>query len=181
MSFSDEEIIEKILDSNSMNYGFNLLMEKYQERVYWVIRRIVVTHEVADDLAQEVFVKIWKNLEKFNQDAQLFTWIYRIATNEALGYLRKRKNVFFIPIHDVQKELENSLEQDAEINGDEASRKLQKAILQLPEKQRIVFNLRYFDELKFSELAKVLELSEGAVKANYHHAVKKIEQYIFEK
>ena len=164
-----------------MNYGFNLLMDKYQERVYWVIRRIVVSHEVADDLAQEVFVKVWKNLGKFNQEAQLFTWIYRIASNEALGYLRKRKNIFFIPIHDVQKELENSLEQDIELNGDEASRKLQKAILQLPEKQRIVFNLRYFDELKFSDLAKVLDLSEGAVKANYHHAVKKIEQLIFEK
>lgn len=178
MKFSDKEIIEKILDPNSENYGFNLLMDKYQERVYWVIRRIVISHEVADDLTQDVFVKIWTKLDSFKKDATLFTWIYRIATNEALGYLRKRKNRFFIPIHDVKKELENTLEQDAELNGDEAARFLQKAILQLPEKQQLVFNMRYFEEIKFSDLAKILELSEGAVKANYHHAVKKIEHFI---
>ena len=180
MSWTDEEIIEKIQDEKTINYGFNLLMDKYQEKVYWVIRRMVIEHEAADDVAQETFVKVWKNIESFKGDSKLYTWIYRIATNEALNHLRKKKRRFFIPIGDIEHELSSSLDTDIYYSGDEIQLKLQKALLKLPEKQRLVFNMKYFEEMKFKDIAEVMEVSVGSLKAQYHHAVKKIEKFIKE-
>lgn len=180
MSWTDEEIIEKIQDVKTINYGFNLLMDKYQEKVYWVIRRMVIEHEVADDVAQETFVKVWKNIESFKGDSKLYTWIYRIATNEALNHLRKKKRRFFLPIGDVEHELRSSLDADVYYTGDDIQLKLQKALLKLPEKQRLVFNMKYFEEMKFKDIAEVMEVSVGSLKAQYHHAVKKIEKFIKE-
>lgn len=180
MNWTDEDIIEKIKDKKTVDYGFNLLMEKYQEKVYWVIRRMVIDHESSDDIAQETFVKVWKNLDKFKGESKLYTWIYRIATNEALTHLRKKKRRFFLPIGDVENELVSTLEADTYYSGDEIQLKLQKAILTLPEKQRLVFNIKYFEELKFREIAEVLEVTVGSLKAQYHHAVKKIEKYLKE-
>lgn len=176
--FTEEEIIEKIQDKKTVNYGFNLLMDKYQEQVYWVIRRMVIDHDVADDIAQDTFVKVWKNLSSFKGDAKLSTWIYRIATNESLTYLRKKKRRFFLPIGDVEHELSSSLESDHYYSGDEIQLKLQKALLKLPEKQRLVFNMKYFEEMKFKDIAEILDVSVGSLKAQYHHAVKKIEKFI---
>ncbi len=180
LSWTDEEIIEKIQDVKTINYGFNLLMDKYQEKVYWVIRRMVIEHEVADDVAQETFVKVWKNIESFKGDSKLYTWIYRIATNEALNHLRKKKRRFFLPIGDVEHELRSSLDADVYYTGDDIQLKLQKALLKLPEKQRLVFNMKYFEEMKFKDIAEVMEVSVGSLKAQYHHAVKKIEKFIKE-
>lgn len=180
MNWTDEDIIEKIKDNKTVDYGFNLLMEKYQEKVYWVIRRMVIDHESSDDIAQETFVKVWKNLDKFKGESKLYTWIYRIATNEALTHLRKKKRRFFLSIGDVENELISTLEADTYYSGDEIQLKLQKAILTLPEKQRLVFNMKYFEELKFREIAEVLEVTVGSLKAQYHHAVKKIEKYLKE-
>ena len=174
----EELIIEKIKDEETRNYGFNLLVREYQERVYWHVRKMVIDHDDADDLVQEIFVKVWKNLDSFREDAKLFTWIYRIATNECLTFLKRKKRKFFVPINDVQGELSAKLENEPGISGDEIQLKLQKALLTLPDKQRMVFNMKYFDDLKFKEIAEITKTSEGALKANYHHAVKKIEEFI---
>jgi len=180
LNWTDEEIIEKIQDEKTINYGFNLLMDKYQEKVYSVIRRMVIDHDAADDAAQETFVKVWKNIESFKGDSKLYTWIYRIATNEALNHLRRKKRRFFIPIGDIEHELSSSLETDIYYSGDEIQLKLQKALLKLPEKQRLVFNMKYFEEMKFKDIAEVMDVSVGSLKAQYHHAVKKIEKFIKE-
>jgi len=180
LSWTDEEIIEKIQDEKTINYGFNLLMDKYQDKVYSVIRRMVIDHDAADDAAQETFVKVWKNIESFKGDSKLYTWIYRIATNEALNHLRKKKRRFFIPIGDIEHELSSSLDTDVYYSGDEIQLKLQKALLKLPEKQRLVFNMKYFEEMKFKDIAEVMDVSVGSLKAQYHHAVKKIEKFIKE-
>ncbi len=174
----EELIIQKIRDEETRNYGFNLLVREYQERVYWHVRKMVIDHEDADDLVQEIFVKVWKNLGSFREDAKLYTWIYRIATNECLTFLKKKKRKYFVPIGDVTKELSEKLDEDVNISGDEVQLKLQKALLKLPDKQRAVFNMKYFDEMKFSEIAEVTGTSVGALKASYHHAVKKIEEFI---
>ena len=180
LNWTDEEIIEKIQDEKTINYGFNLLMDKYQEKVYSVIRRMVIDHDAADDAAQETFVKVWKNIESFKGDSKLYTWIYRIATNEALNHLRKKKRRFFIPIGDIEHELSSSLDTDIYYSGDEIQLKLQKSLLKLPEKQRLVFNMKYFEEMKFKDIAELMEVSVGSLKAQYHHAVKKIEKFIKE-
>lgn len=139
---------------------------------------MVIDHDDADDLTQEVFVKIWKNLENFRKDAQLYTWIYRIATNECLSFLSSKKRKFFLPINDVTAELMEKIESSPDIAGDEVQLKLQKAILTLPDKQRLVFNMKYFDEMKYEEMSAILGTSVGALKASYHIAVKKIEEYL---
>ncbi|MEZ5198274.1 MAG: sigma-70 family RNA polymerase sigma factor [Bacteroidales bacterium] len=177
---SDSKILELFRDPESSHYGFNLLVRKYQKPIYWLIRRMVIDHNDADDLVQETFIKVWKNLKNFRSDAQLYTWIYRIATNETLGFLRTKKRVLFIPLVDYESKLAGKLEDDNFFNGDEIQLKLQKAILKLPEKQRLVFNMKYFDELKYDEMSKILSTSVGALKASYHIAVKKIENSIKE-
>ena len=174
----DKDLLEKLRNKESRNYGFNLLVREYQERIYWHIRKMVIDHDDADDLVQDVFIKVWKNIDKFREDAQLYTWIYRIATNECLSFLTKKKRRFFLPIGDVEGELASKIDHNAYVSGDEIQLKLQKALLKLPNKQRLVFNMKYFDEMKYEEIAKITDTSVGALKANYHHAVKKIEKFI---
>lgn len=165
-------------EGENPNYAFNLIVRKYQEPVYWHIRRMVICHDDANDIMQDVFLKAWKALGSFRKESALFTWLYRIATNEALTFLKKKKKRYFLPINDVSKQLEETLEADVYYEGNEMEKKIQKAILKLPEKQRLVFNLRYFDEMKYEDMAEILGTSAGALKASYHHAVKKMEKYI---
>lgn len=174
----DRELLEKFANEQTRNYAYNLLVRKYQKKVYGLVRKMVISHADADDLTQEVFIKIWHKLPGFRQEAQLYTWIYRIATNECLNFLRKKKRRFFIPVHDVTRELSEKLDTDPLVTGDEVQLKLQKAVLQLPEKQRLVFNLKYFEEMPYQQMSEVLGTSVGALKASYHHAVKKIEDFI---
>ena len=177
---SDKEILEMILVKESCNYGFNLLVRKYQKQIYWHVRRIVIDHDDSDDVVQNTFIKIWKNINKFREESKLFTWIYRIATNEALNFLKRKRQKLFIPLVNVEERLSNSLSDDIYFNGDEIQLKLQKAILQLPEKQRLVFNMKYYDEIKYKDMSEILNTSVGALKASYHIAVKKIEKIITE-
>ena len=139
---------------------------------------MVIDHDDADDLTQEIFIKIHRHIDGFREDAQLFTWIYRIATNECLSFLQRKKRRFFLPIGDVEGELSTKLESTPGLSGDEIQLKLQKALLKLPDKQRLVFNMKYFDAMKYEEIAEILEVSVGALKASYHHAVKKIEKFL---
>ena len=174
----DSELLEHFRKDDTQNYAFNLIVRKYQQKIYWHIRKMVIDHDDANDLTQDVFVKVWKNLFEFRQDAQLYTWIYKIATNECLTFLNKKRKRFFIPIYNVEHELEGKLENSDTISGDEIQLKLQKAILKLPEKQRLVFNMKYFDEMKYEEISEIVGTSVGALKASYHLAVKKIEDYL---
>ncbi|MCU0358096.1 MAG: RNA polymerase sigma factor [Cyclobacteriaceae bacterium] len=174
----DIELLEKIRNPETRNYGFNLLVRAYQQRVYWHVRKMVIDHDDADDLTQEVFIKIHRYIGSFREDARLYTWIYRIATNECLNFLKKKRNRFFLPIGDVATELSGKLDSGVHITGDEIQLQLQKALLKLPDKQRLVFNLKYYDDLPYEEIAKITETSIGALKASYHHAVKKIEEYL---
>jgi len=167
-------------DSERRHYAFNLIVRKYTERLYWHIRKLVISHDDSDDVLQNTFIKVWKGLMDFREDAQLYTWLYRIATNEALTFLNQKKRKYFLPLVDVERQLSNTLEADEYFSGDELQKKLQKAVLKLPEKQRVVFNLKYFEEMQYEEMSEILETSVGALKASYHHAVKKIEKYIEE-
>ena len=177
MSLSDAEILTRFKEQDGQNYAFNLLVRKYQQKLYWVVRRLVIDHDDADDLMQNVWVKVWQNLESFKAESQLYTWLYRIAANEALTFLNKKKKRFLLPIGDVEHELADKVEHDPGFNGDELVIRLQKAILKLPDKQRIVFQMRYYDEMPYEQMAEVLGTSVGALKASYHHAAKKIENY----
>lgn len=177
----DEEILSKFNNEKTRNTGFNLLIQKYQQKIYWHIRRLVINHEDADDLVQETFVKVWKNLHNFRSDSQLYTWIYRIATNESITFLNKKKNKHSIPLDELNTELAESLASSSYFNGDKIQRKLQEAVLTLPEKQRIIFNMKYFDDMKYEEISEVLGTSVGALKASFHIAVKKIETILLNK
>lgn len=171
----DIALLEKLRNPDSRNFGFNLLVRKYQQRVYWHIRRMVIDHDDADDLTQEVFIRIYKRIDTFRQDAQLYTWIYRIATNVCLNFLKRKKRRFFLPIGDLEPLLAGKLTSSAYVSGDEVQGALQRALLKLPEKQRLVFNMRYFEELPYEQIAAITNTSVGALKASYHLAVKKIE------
>ncbi|SDL48044.1 RNA polymerase sigma-70 factor, ECF subfamily [Siphonobacter aquaeclarae] len=175
---TDQELLEKFANPETRNYAFNLLIRKYQQKVYGLIRKMVIDHADADDLTQETFIKVWQHLGEFRGDSQLFTWIYRIASNECFNFLNKKKRRFFTPLDDVDYELEGKVDADPELSADEIQNKLQKAILRLPEKQRLVFHLRYYDEMPYEQMAEVTGTSEGALKASYHHAVRKIEDFL---
>jgi RNA polymerase sigma-70 factor (ECF subfamily) len=174
----DKELLLKIRNPDTRSYGFNMLVRTYQQRVYWHVRKMVIDHDDADDLTQEVFIKVHKSIDSFREDSQLFTWIYRIATNECLTFLNKKRKRFFLPIEDVGQQLSAKLDSSTDLNGDEIQKKLQKALLQLPDKQRLVFNMKYFDDLTYEDMAEITSTSVGALKASYHHAVKKIEDYL---
>jgi RNA polymerase sigma factor (sigma-70 family) len=174
----DALILSKFTDDKTREEAFNLLINKYQQKIYWQIRRIVINHDDADDVVQEVFIKIWKNLASFRQDAQLFTWLYRIATNESLTFIKKKQARNNIPLDDLSLKMSESLNTDPYFTGNEIEKKLQQALLGLPEKQRLVFNMRYYDDLKFQEISDILGTSVGALKASYHLAAKKIEQFV---
>lgn len=178
--YDDKELLALFKDVEKRNYAFNLIVRKYQEKLYWHIRKIVIKHEDSNDILQNTFIKVWKGLDGFREDSKLYTWLYRIATNESLTFLKQQKTKYLLPIVDYENTLKETLVSDVYFNGDEIQLNLQKAILGLPEKQRIVFNLKYFDEMKYDDMSKVLETSVGALKASYHHAVKKIEKYFTE-
>jgi len=175
---TDQEILNNFKNPNTRHKGFSLLVSSYQERIYWHVRRILIDHEDTNDVTQDIFIKVWKNLDKFRENSKLYTWIYRVATNEALNFLKKKKKFLFIPLKDIEENLSQSLESDPYFNGDEIQLKLQQAILKLPEKQRIVFNMKYFGEMTYIDMSEILDTSVGALKASYHIAVKKIKESV---
>lgn len=155
-----------------------MLVRTYQQKIYWHIRKMVIDHDDADDVTQEVFIKVYKHIDGFREDSQLYTWIYRIATNECLSFLQRKKRRFFLPIGDVARELMGKLDNSSQVTGEEIQLKLQKALLTLPDKQRVVFNMKYFDDMTYEHISEVTNTSVGALKASYHHAVKKIEDFL---
>ncbi len=174
----DKELLVQFRDPASKERSFTFIIKKYQEKLYWHIRRMVVSHDDANDVLQNMFIKVWNALENFREDSQLYTWLYRIATNECLTFLEQQKKRASVSLSDVESGLSNRLKADKHFDANKLEWKLQVAIQQLPEKQRIVFNLRYYDEMPYEKMSQVLETSEGALKASYHHAVKKIEDFI---
>ena len=139
---------------------------------------MVIDHDDTDDLTQEIFIKIHKYIDTFREDAQLYTWIYRIATNECLSFLKKKKRRFFLPIEDLTEQLSAKVDSSPDMDGDEIQKRLQKAILKLPDKQRLVFNMKYFDDIPYEAMSEITKTSVGALKASFHHAVKKIEEFL---
>lgn len=178
MQKTDQELISDLRKGGNSSLAFQTIVERYKERLYWHIRKIVVDHDDADDILQNTFVKVWKNFENFREESSLYTWLYRIATNESLTFLNSKKRRNILPINEVSDFLIDNLESDPYFEGDEIQKHLQKAILTLPEKQRIVFNMKYFDDIKYNDMAEILDTSVGALKASFHHAVKKIEDYL---
>ncbi|MEM6764920.1 MAG: sigma-70 family RNA polymerase sigma factor [Bacteroidota bacterium] len=172
----ESRIIDQLKDPELKSAAFNLVVRKYQRMLYFHIRRMVGTHEDADDVLQNTFLKAWRAIDRFRADASLKTWLYRIATNEALSHIQKRAKRAFTDIEDLQNDLRHSLSGGPYMDGDTIQQKLQKAIENLPERQKLVFSLRYFEELKYDEIAEILDISVGSLKASFHHAVKKVEK-----
>lgn len=175
---SDSELLEMFRMESTRNHAFHMLVTKYQKRIYWQVRRIIIDHDDANDVVQNAFIKVWKNLGNFKEASSLYTWLYRIATNESLTFLKQKKANMYLPFDNVARSLSRKLEDDAYFSGDAIQKKLQTAILTLPEKQRIVFNMKYYDNIKYEQMSEILETSVGALKASYHHAVKKIETFL---
>ena len=177
-TLSDSELLVEFRKPETKEKAFTSIIKKYQEKLYWHLRRMVVDHDDANDVLQNVMIRVWNGLENFREDSQLYTWLYRVATNECLTFLEQQKKRAAVSLSDVESGLENKIKADQNFDGKKLEWKLQLGIQQLPEKQRIVFQLRYYDEMPYEEMSRVLETSEGALKASYHHAVKKIEDYI---
>jgi RNA polymerase sigma-70 factor (ECF subfamily) len=175
-SKSDVEIL-KVIETD-LNKGFGLVVEKYSVRLYWHIRRLVILHEDADDALQNTFFNAWRSFQNFRNESSLYTWLFSIATNEALSLINKRQRNRSVAYDDIEGLFANSVEGSSWFDGDEAMIKLQNAILQLPEKQRVVFNLKYFEDMTYEDMSRVLNTSVGALKASYHHAVKKIQNSV---
>jgi len=178
MEKADREILDGLKEEKTRNLAFQNLVKAYQERLYWHIRKIVLTHDDTDDVLQNTFIKVWRNLDNFREESSLYTWLYRIATNESLTFINSTKRRSMIPMNDTSEFLLNNMVSDEFFDGDEIQLKLQEAILTLPDKQRIVFNLKYFEEMKYEAMSEILETSVGALKASFHHAVKKIEEHL---
>jgi RNA polymerase sigma-70 factor (ECF subfamily) len=174
----DKELLHLFRQPATREQAFTGIIKKYQEKLYWHIRRMVVDHDDTHDVLQNMFIKVWNALDNFREDSQLYTWLYRIATNESLTFLEQQKKRSAVSLSDVESNLSNKIMADRHFDSNKLEWKLQIAIQQLPEKQRLVFNLRYYDEMPYEEMSRVLETSEGALKASYHHAVKKIEDFI---
>ena len=178
MHASDQELLALFCNAATREQGFTQLVKKYQEKIYWHIRRMVIDHADADDVLQNTLIKIWKGLENFREESQLFTWLYRIATNETLSFLAQQQRKATQSLDEITESLANKVKADLHFNANQLEWRLQLAIQELPEKQRVVFHLRYYDAMPYEEMSKVLETSEGALKASYHHAAKKIEAFI---
>lgn len=175
---ADNEILSLFRHPGTREEAFKALLKKYQERLYWHIRRMVVSHEDTNDLLQNIFIKVWKSLDKFREDSQLYTWLYRIATNECLSFIEQQKKKNTLSLSDDETGYSERVRADVHFDGSKLEWKLQVAIQQLPEKQRVVFMLRYYEEMPYHQMSEVLGTSEGALKASYHHAAKKIEDYL---
>ncbi len=174
----EKKLIEDLQDPGRAPDAFRVLIDKYGEKMYWQIRRMVISHEDANDLLQNCFIKVWTNLQNFRGDARLSTWLYKIAVNESINFLNKEKQRRHITDEEDASFLIDTLEADTYFDGDKLQTDLQKAVLNLPEKQRMVFNMKYFDDMRYEEISEVLGTSVGALKASYHHAVKKITAYL---
>ncbi len=174
-NYTDKELLNLYFKGDNKNYAFNLIVRAYQQKLYWHIRRLVIEHEDANDVVQNVFLKAWKGLDNFRADSELYTWLYRIATNESLTFLEQKKKRTHVDIQEHGQQLQAD---SNGFDGDKIQLKLQKAIAQLPEKQRTVFLLKYYEEMPYEEMSKVLGTSVGALKASFHHAVKKIEEFL---
>ena len=177
---SDDQILARIAKPGTLNEGFRMLVEKYQERLYWTVRKMVIAHEDADDVVQNAFIKIYKSIDRFERKSKLYTWMYRIATNEAITFINKKKRQQEQSIFEDEERLANTLKADVFFDGDDACLKLQLAVAKLPDKQQKVFRLRYYEEYSYQEMSELLGTSVGALKASYHHAVKKIESFFRE-
>ena len=177
---TDKEIIE-LQQSCESDRAFNAIVECYSERLYWHVRRFLCSHDDTNDLLQDIFIKIWNGLPKFRAESQLYTWIYRIATNEAINQVRRQRIISFIGLESPTENLLKKIDEDPYFNGNSMQRELHKAIQKLPEKQRLVFNLRYFDEMKYEDISEITGTSVGALKASYHHAYNKIRTELEEK
>lgn len=171
-------LISQLQNENTKELAFRSLLSQYKERLYWHIRKIVISHDDADDVLQNTFIKIFRNIDNFKGKSKLYSWMYRIATNESITFLNKKAKEKNITTSDYQQEMASNLEDDNWFSGDEIQLILQKAIATLPQKQQLVFNMKYFDQMKYNEISEILETSVGGLKASYYHAVKKIETYI---
>ena len=174
----EQTLVLQLKNSKTQEQAFRVLMTLYKERLYWHIRKIVKSHNDADDVLQNTFVKVFKSIDKFNADSKIYSWMYRIATNESISFINKRAKEKNVDISQYHHNLANTLQEDVHFNGSEIQLLLQKAISTLPQKQQLVFNMKYFDEMKYSDMSEILETSVGALKASYFHAVKKIEKII---
>ena len=175
----DHMIHASFREDKTRELAFTQLVRKYQERLYWHVRRMVVAHDDANDIIQNVFIKVWKSLEHFREEANLYTWLYRIATNETLSWMEQQKKRTSISLsNDDDGSIANRLEAEKGFDANKLEWRLQQAIQSLPDKQKAVFNLRYYDEMPYEEMATVLDTSVGALKASYHHAVKKVEAFL---
>lgn len=179
-AYNEKEIILRLQDKERIKEAFAEIVRQYSEQLYWQIRRMVLSHDDANDILQNTFIKAWLNLEYFRAEAKLSTWLYRIAMNECLTFLNKQRTQNTISMDDPEAEMVNRLEGDPYFSGDETQLLLQRALLSLPEKQRMVFNLKYYQEMKYEEMSDIFGTSVGALKASYHHAVKKIENILKE-
>ncbi len=178
LSITDEQILSLLEKETSYEQGFKALMSAYQERLYWHVRRMLDNHEDANDVIQNVFIKVFRNIKNFKGDSKFYTWLYRIATNESITFLNKRNKKATNSLDDELSTVAHQLTADTYFDPDEAQRHLKAAIAILPEKQKAVFNLRYYEEMPYIEMAKVLDTTVGALKASYHHALKKVETYL---
>ncbi len=178
--YNEQEVLKLLQDESTQRKGFEMIVAQYSEQLYWHIRRMVLSHDDANDLLQNAFVKAWMNIDYFRAEAKLSTWLYRIALNECITFLNKQRAANTVSIDDPEAVLVQKLESDPYFSGDDAQLLLQKALLALPEKQRMVFNLKYFQEMKYEEMSEIFGTSVGALKASYHHAVKKIEKFLEE-
>ena len=175
---NEATLLNQLKSDDTKELAFKTLVELYKERLYWHIRKIVISHDDSDDVLQNTFIKIVRNIHNFKGDSKLFTWMYRIATNEAITFLNSKARRHQISDETLQQLTLENLKADVFFEGDEIQLKLQKAIAQLPKKQQLVFNMRYFDAIKYKDMSEILETSEGALKASYHIAVKKIKSYL---
>lgn len=178
MKISETQLLHDLQDKNSRNAAFRDLVSLYKERLYWQIRNVVKDHDDADDVLQNTFIKIFNNIHQFKGDSQLFSWMYRIATHEAINFLNQKSRKLKISSEELQDQIVSNLESDVYFEGDEIQLQLQRAIATLPDKQQRVFNMKYFQDLKYKEISDILGTSEGALKASYHIAVKKIEEFL---
>ncbi len=176
--YTDNELIELFTNADKKHYAFNLLVRKHQEKIYYFVRRMVVDHNDADDVVQNVFIKVWNNLDSFRADSKLFTWLYRIAVNESLSFLKNRQLRSYLSLSSPEAMMVKSIHNDNHFDGNEIQRRLREAIIRLPKKQQVVFNMRYYDDLSYSEMSEILGTSVGALKASYHIAAKKIENFV---
>lgn len=178
MENSELDLIADLRNEKTRELAFQTLVKKYQERLYWHIRKIVMDHDDADDVLQNTFIKVWRSIDKFREESTIYTWLYRIATNESITFINSNKRRSLVPMNETSEFLMNNLTSDPYFEGNEIQLRLQEAILKLPEKQRIVFNMKYYEEMKYEEMSQVLDTSVGALKASFHHAAKKIEEYL---